>query len=201
MFSFEESTGFSQSYLAESVSIIQKIDSGKIEEIVQALFELKKRRGRLFLVGMGGSASNTQHAANDFRKLAGIESYSCSDNVAELTARANDEGLETIFEGYLKSSNFSELDTLFVLSVGGGSWDENVSVSICRAIDYAHGFRSDIIGVVGRDGGYVAQKSDKVLIIPTENISHVTPHSETCQALIWHLLVSHPRLKQAPTKW
>ena len=169
--------------------------------LVQLLKEVKNNRGRIFFLGVGGSAANASHAVNDFRKLAGIESYAPTDNVAELTARTNDEGWPTVFAAWLKVSNLNSTDCLFILSVGGGDKDKDVSVNLCEAIDYGKSVGAKITGIVGRDGGYTAQMADVCVIIPTVNPATVTPHAESCQAVIWHLMVSHPDLKVNPTKW
>jgi D-sedoheptulose 7-phosphate isomerase len=165
------------------------------------LVDLKKRNGRLFILGVGGSAGNASHAVNDFRKLAGIESYAPTDNISELTARTNDEGWETVFEAYLKVSNLDDKDCLLILSVGGGDLNKKVSVNLCRAIDYAKSKNTKILGIVGRENGHTHVHADVCLVIPTINSLNITPHSEAFQAIIWHLLVSHPKLKMNQTKW
>jgi D-sedoheptulose 7-phosphate isomerase len=162
---------------------------------------VKSTGGRLFVLGVGGSAANAGHAVNDFRKLAGIETYAPTDNVAELTARTNDEGWQTVFSGWLKVSKLNSKDCLFILSVGGGSKEKNVSPNLIEAIDLAKEIGARVTGIVGRDGGYTAQNADVCLVVPTINPSTVTPHSESFQAIIWHLMVSHPKLKSNPTKW
>lgn len=192
---------FSQKHLDETIEISKKISSENIELMVDLLAEVKSNSGRLFVLGVGGSAANASHAVNDFRKLAGIETYAPTDNVAELTARTNDEGWETVFSGWLKVSNFNENDCLFILSVGGGNKELNVSANLISAIDLAKVVGAKVTGIVGRDGGYTAKNADVCLVIPTVNPDAVTPHSESFQAVIWHLLVSHPRLKKNPTKW
>lgn len=192
---------FTKEYLSEATEILSKISVKKIDEIVELLFDIKNSGGRLFVLGVGGSAANASHAVNDFRKLADIESYAPTDNISELTARTNDEGWETVFSSWLITSKLSVRDAILVLSVGGGSVERNVSVNLCSAIDEARRVGARIIGIVGRDGGYTSQLADVCLIIPTVNPATVTPHSETFQALVWHLIVSHPRLKSHATKW
>jgi D-sedoheptulose 7-phosphate isomerase len=192
---------FSTSHLTETVDIAKAIDPGKIENMVTLLKNLKERKGRLFILGVGGSAANAGHAVNDFRKLAGIETYAPTDNVAELTARTNDEGWSTVFSGWLKVSRLSAKDCIFILSVGGGDKERGVSANLCEAIDYAKEVGASITGIVGRDGGYTSKNSETALVIPTVNKDSVTPHSESFQTVIWHLLVSHPELKENPTKW
>ncbi len=192
---------FTDKHISETVQILNQIDSGLVERLVDYLVDLKSRKGRLFVLGVGGSAGNSSHAVNDFRKLAGIEAYAPSDNISELTARANDEGWHTIFSGWLRVSNLSKNDCLFILSVGGGSKESNVSVNLVEAIDYAIEVGAGVTGIVGRDGGHTARNSDTCVIIPVVNPDTVTPHSESFQAIIWHLLVSHPKLKSNKTKW
>ena len=192
---------FSQKYLDESIEIARAIDADLIEQMVELLLEVKESGGRLFVLGVGGSAANAGHAVNDFRKLAGIETYAPTDNVAELTARTNDEGWQTVFSGWLAISKLSSKDCLFILSVGGGNKEKNVSVNLIEAIDLAKKVGAKVTGIVGRDGGYTAIKADVCLVVPTVNTDSVTPHSESFQAVIWHLLVSHPKLKSNPTKW
>lgn len=192
---------YSQQHLDESVEITKAIDPETIEKIVDLLVDVKLIGGRLFVLGVGGSAANAGHAVNDFRKLAGIETYAPTDNVAELTARTNDEGWETVFSGWLKVSKITSRDCLFILSVGGGNKEKNVSTNLIEAIDLAKEVGARVTGIVGRDGGYTAKHADVCLIIPTVNISTVTPHSESFQTVIWHLIVSHPKLKSNATKW
>jgi D-sedoheptulose 7-phosphate isomerase len=165
------------------------------------LKKVKEEKGRVFFLGVGGSAANASHAVNDFRKLAGIESYAPTDNVAELTARTNDEGWPTVFSAWLKVSNLNSKDCLFVLSVGGGDKERGVSVNLCEAIDLGKSVGAKILGIVGRDGGYTAKNADACLVVPTVNPLTVTPHSESFQVVIWHLMVSHPELKSNETKW
>lgn len=192
---------YSKQHLDESIEITRVIDPETIEKIVDLLADVKSTGGRLFVLGVGGSAANASHAVNDFRKLAGIETYAPTDNVAELTARTNDEGWQTVFSGWLKVSNLNAKDCLFILSVGGGNKEKNVSPNLIEAIDLAKELGARVTGIVGRDGGYTAQNADVCLVVPTINPSTVTPHSESFQTVIWHLMVSHPKLKSNPTKW
>ena len=192
---------YSKQHLDESVEITQAIDPETIEKIVDLLVDVKSTGGRLFVLGVGGSAANAGHAVNDFRKLAGIETYAPTDNVAELTARTNDEGWQTVFSGWLKVSKLNSKDCLFILSVGGGNKHENVSPNLIEAIDLAKEVGARVTGIVGRDGGYTAQNADVCLVVPTVNPSTVTPHSESFQTVVWHLMVSHPKLNSNPTKW
>jgi D-sedoheptulose 7-phosphate isomerase len=192
---------YSKQHLDESVEITKAINPETIEKIVDLLVDVKSTGGRLFVLGVGGSAANASHAVNDFRKLAGIETYAPTDNVAELTARTNDEGWQTVFSGWLKVSKVNSKDCLFVLSVGGGNKEKNVSPNLIEAIDLAKEVGARITGIVGRDGGYTAQNADVCLVVPTVNPGTVTPHSESFQTVVWHLIVSHPKLKSNPTKW
>jgi D-sedoheptulose 7-phosphate isomerase len=192
---------FARSHLQECKRIIDALDVAVIDRMTQMLVDLRARGGRLFFLGVGGSAGNCSHAVNDFRKLAGIECYAPTDNVSELTARTNDEGWETVFSEWLKVSRLKADDALFVFSVGGGNLEKNVSPNLVRALQYAKTVGAKVLGVVGRDGGYTAKVGDAVCIIPTVNPDAVTPHSEAFQAVIWHLLVSHPALKAKQTKW
>jgi D-sedoheptulose 7-phosphate isomerase len=191
---------YSQKHLDESIQITSAINPDTIEAMVQLLKMVKEVKGRVFFLGVGGSAANAGHAVNDFRKLAGIESYAPTDNVAELTARTNDEGWPTVFSGWLKVSNLKANDCLFILSVGGGDKERGVSANLCEAIDFGKSVGAKITGIVGRDGGYTAKNADVCLVVPTVNSATVTPHSESFQVLIWHLMVSHPDLKSNPTK-
>jgi D-sedoheptulose 7-phosphate isomerase len=172
-----------------------------IERLARALAALRERNGRLFILGVGGSAANCSHAVNDFRKLCGIEAYAPTDNVAELTARTNDEGWETVFAGWLRTSRARASDALLIFSVGGGSAERNVSVNLVRAIDEARARGLKIFGIVGRDGGYTKQHGDEVIVIPTIDPAHVTPHSEAFQAVVWHCLACHPALMVQENKW
>ena len=192
---------YSKQHLDESVEITKAMNPETIEKIVDLLVDIKSTGGRLFVLGVGGSAANAGHAVNDFRKLAGIETYAPTDNVAELTARTNDEGWQTVFSGWLKVSKLNSKDCLFILSVGGGNKEKNVSPNLIEAIDLAKEVGARVTGIVGRDGGYTAQNADVCLVVPTVNPSTVTPHSESFQTVVWHLMVSHPKLKSNPTKW
>lgn len=188
-------------YLTEVATLAARLDPTRLEQFALALGDVRARGGRLFFLGVGGSAANASHATNDFRKLAGIESYCATDNVAELTARTNDDGWDSTFTAYLRSSRLTELDGVFVFSVGGGDADRNVSVNLVHALQYAKQLGAAIFGVVGRDGGYTAGVAHHCVIIPTVNAEAVTPHTEAFQAVIWHLLVSHPALLRSPMKW
>jgi D-sedoheptulose 7-phosphate isomerase len=192
---------FSQDHLFETIEIIQQISTEKIEEMIQILLEVKQSGGRLFVLGVGGSAANASHAVNDFRKLAGLESYAPTDNISELTARTNDEGWSTVFSGWLKISRLNPNDCILVLSVGGGDKEKNVSTNLIEAIDYANKIGAKVIGIIGRDGGYTAKHANTCIIVPTINPNSVTPHAESFQTIIWHLMVSHPKLKSSSTKW
>jgi D-sedoheptulose 7-phosphate isomerase len=192
---------FIREYLAEVRKIAEDLDATQIERAVAVLANTKQREGRLFILGVGGSAANASHAVNDFRKITGIEAYAPTDNVAELTARTNDEGWATVFEAWLAGSRLRADDTLLVFSVGGGNLEKNVSPSLVNALDYARHIGASIVGIVGRDGGFTAQVADVCVLIPTVNAVHVTPHAEVFQATVWHLFVSHPALKQVQTKW
>ena len=192
---------FPQKYLHEIELIAKSIDISKIEELIEILSQVKSSKGRLFILGIGGSAGNAGHAVNDFRKLAGIETYAPTDNISEITARTNDEGFETVFEGYLSVSKLNSQDCILILSVGGGDLEKNVSKNICVAIDYAKTKSARIIGIVGKEGGFTQKHADVCLIIPQVNPIHITQHSEAFQAVIWHLMVSHPKIKENPTKW
>jgi D-sedoheptulose 7-phosphate isomerase len=192
---------FSRRFLQESSEIISQFDLTAIDRSVEILAATRNRKGRLFVLGIGGSAANASHAVNDFRKIAGIEAYAPTDNVSELTARTNDEGWATVFENWLRVSQLRNIDTIMVFSVGGGNLEKQVSPNLVAALKYARQVGSKIIGIVGRDGGYTAQVADACVIIPTVNPVHVTPHTEAFQAVIWHLMVSHPDLKAAETKW
>ena len=192
---------FSQNHLEETIKICSALSAQKIDEMVEILVSLKLLGGRLFILGVGGSAANASHAVNDFRKIAGIEAYAPTDNIAEITARTNDEGWETVFSSWLKVSKLKSSDCIFILSVGGGDKEKNVSPNLVDAIDLAIKTGSKIIGIVGRDGGHTAQYATSCVIIPTVNLDSITPHAESFQSVIWHLLVSHPKLKSNPTKW
>lgn len=192
---------FARAHLDEAKRIIDALDVSVIDRMADALAALRQRGGRLFFLGVGGSAGNCSHAVNDFRKLAGIEAYAPTDNVSELTARTNDEGWETVFAEWLKVSKLKADDALFIFSVGGGSLEKNISPNLVRALQYAKTVGATVLGVVGRDGGYTAKVGDAICIVPTVNPDAVTPHSEAFQAVVWHLLVSHPALKLKQTKW
>ena len=192
---------FARTHLDEAQRIIDALDVAVIDRMAEALAALRQRGGRLFFLGVGGSAGNCSHAVNDFRKIVGIEAYAPTDNVSELTARTNDEGWETVFVEWLKVSKLKPDDALFIFSVGGGNLEKNVSPNLVRALQYAKTVGSKILGVVGRDGGYTAKVGDAICIVPTVNPDAVTPHSEAFQAVIWHLLVTHPALKARQTKW
>jgi D-sedoheptulose 7-phosphate isomerase len=188
-------------YFKEVAEIASKIDGAAIERLVESLCQLRERGGRLFFLGVGGSAANCAHAVNDFRKLCGIEAYAPTDNVSELTARTNDEGWETVFAAWLRTSHASSKDAVFVFSVGGGNIEKNVSPNIVAALKEACSRGLAIYGVVGRDGGYTKEVGTEVVVIPTVADSRVTPHTEAFQAVVWHCLVSHPSLQQQATKW
>ena len=190
-----------EQFLAEVKRVVDGLNTEKIELMATILEQTRERAGRLFVLGVGGSAANASHAVNDFRKIVGIEAYSPTDNVSELTARTNDEGWSTIFVEWLRVSRLTSGDLILVLSVGGGSLEKNVSPNLVMALEYAQGVGVPIIGIVGKDGGYTAKVAVACVIVPTVNPEHVTPHSEAFQAVVWHLLVSHPRLKSRPTKW
>lgn len=192
---------YSRQHLNEAARIIAEIDIDSIERVVSVLAATRERGGRLFFLGVGGSAGNCSHAVNDFRKLAGFEAYAPTDNVSELTARTNDEGWETVFEAWLKGSRLRAADAICVFSVGGGSLEKNISPNLVRAVEYAKQVGASVVGVVGRDGGHTAKVADACVIVPTVNPDTITPHAEAFQAVVWHLLVSHPSLKTAPTKW
>lgn len=192
---------YAQQHLAEAAQIITQLDTSAIEAITERLAALRARGGRLFFLGVGGSAGNCSHAVNDFRKIVGIEAYAPTDNVSELTARTNDEGWDTVFSEWLKVSQLKATDVLFIFSVGGGNLEKNISPNLVRALQYAKDIGAQVVGVVGRDGGYTAKVADACVIIPTVNSETITPHTEAFQAVIWHLLVSHPLLKQQQTKW
>jgi len=188
-------------HLKEASEIIEKMDAGAIEKMADLLVTVKADGGRIFFLGVGGSAGNCSHAVNDFRKIVGIESYAPTDNVSELTARTNDEGWATVFVEWLKISKLLAKDAVFIFSVGGGNLEKNISPNLVEALKYAKTVGAKITGVVGRDGGYTAQVANACVIIPTVNADNITPHSEAFQAVVWHLLVSHPKLKANETKW
>jgi D-sedoheptulose 7-phosphate isomerase len=192
---------FTTDYLREAAQILARLDITAIEKILTFLVDLRQRQGRLFVLGVGGGAGHASHAVNDFRKIAGIEAYTPTDNVSELTARVNDEGWESVFVNWLKGSHLRSDDMVFVFSVGGGDLERNISPGLVRALEYAREVGATICGVVGRDGGYTARVADACVIVPTVNPGTVTPHTESFQALVWHLLVSHPALQAFPMKW
>ena len=192
---------FSALFLAEVEKVARQLDPATIERMALLLANVRERSGRVFILGVGGSAGNASHAVNDFRKLAGIETYAPTDNVSELTARVNDEGWPTVFEAWLRVSRLQSRDAILVFSVGGGSVERNVSPNLVAALNYAKSVGASVLGIVGRDGGHTARVADVCVIIPTVHPDRVTPHSEAFQAIVWHLLVSHPALQQKATKW
>ena len=192
---------FAKDFLAEVQQVTAQLDVAAIERCVEELARVRERGGRLFILGVGGSAANASHAVNDFRKICGFEAYAPTDNVAELTARTNDEGWTTIFAEWLKGSRLNAKDGVLIFSVGGGSLDKNVSPNLVTAIQFARKSGASVIGVVGRDGGFTAREATACVIVPTVNTNHVTPHTEAFQAVLWHLFVSHPKLKVSQTKW
>lgn len=192
---------YAQQHLNESIEIIQNIDVASIEKMAALIAQVKSDGGRIFFLGVGGSAGNCSHAVNDFRKIVGIESYAPTDNVSELTARTNDEGWTSIFVEWLKVSKLRASDMLFIFSVGGGNLEKNISPNLVEALKFAKTIGTKVAGVVGRDGGYTAQVADACVIVPIVNADNITPHSEAFQGVIWHLLVSHPKLKTNQTKW
>jgi D-sedoheptulose 7-phosphate isomerase len=192
---------FTTKFLDECAEVIRGLDRDAIERLADLLAATRAGGGRLFILGVGGSAGNASHAVNDFRKLAGFEAYAPTDNVSELTARTNDEGWATVFEAWLRVSRLRANDMILVYSVGGGSVEKNVSPNLVSALQYAKSVGAKIGGIVGRDGGFTAQSADACVIVPVVNPEHITPHSEAFQAVVWHLLVSHPKLKSAATKW
>ena len=192
---------YSEQHLAETAEIVRQLCPDEIEKMADLLLAVRERGGRLFFLGVGGSAANASHAVNDFRKIAGLECYAPTDNVSELTARTNDEGWASVFVEWLRGSRLSAADAVMVFSVGGGNLEKNVSPNLVSALQHAKAIKASVLGIVGRDGGYTATVADVVCIVPTVNPQNVTPHSEAFQAVIWHLLVSHPKLKIQPTKW
>jgi D-sedoheptulose 7-phosphate isomerase len=192
---------FTEDYLSEVQKVTAALDAAAIERCAVLLAEARGAGGRLFILGVGGSAANASHAVNDFRKITNFEAYAPTDNVSELTARTNDEGWASVFESWLKGSRLSAKDCILVFSVGGGNVEKGVSANLVAALEYARSLGAKILAIVGRDGGYAARVADASVIIPTVNPVHVTPHSEAFQAVVWHLLVSHPLLKQSETKW
>lgn len=192
---------YTERYLAEARQILDGLDVLAVEALAEALAELRDRGGRLFFLGVGGGAAHASHAVNDFRKLAGFEAYAPVDNVSELTARTNDEGWETTFEAYLQGCRLGPADGVFVFSVGGGNLEHGISANIVRAVMHAQRVGASVFGVVGRDGGYTARVADHCIVIPTVEAERVTPHTESFQAVIWHLLVTHPRLLRHGMRW
>ena len=192
---------FARQFLAEAKDVIDRLDSASIEDAASLLAQTRASGGRLFILGVGGSAANASHAVNDFRKIAGIEAYAPTDNVSELTARVNDEGWGTVFEAWLRVSRLRSNDLVLVFSVGGGDLEKNVSPNLVASLQYAKTVGAKILGIVGRDGGHTAKVADVAVIVPTVNPANVTPHAEAFQAVVWHLLVTHPMLKASQTKW
>ena len=192
---------FAKDFLAEVQQVVAQLNAGDIEKCADELAKVRERGGRLFILGVGGSAANASHAVNDFRKICGFEAYAPTDNVSELTARTNDDGWATIFAEWLKGSRLGAKDGLLIFSVGGGNLEKNVSPNLVSAIQLAKKAGASVIGIVGRDGGFTAKEATACVIVPTVNPAHVTPHSEAFQAIVWHLLVSHPKLKVGQTKW
>jgi len=192
---------YSKQHIGEAISILGQLDVNIIEKAVELLASTRERGGRLFILGVGGSAGNASHAVNDFRKICGFEAYAPTDNVSELTARTNDEGWSTVFAEWLRGSRLREEDALLILSVGGGNLEKNVSPNLVEALKLAKERGATVIGIVGKDGGYTAQVADAAIIVPTVNPATITPHSEAFQAVVWHLFVSHPALKVRETKW
>ena len=192
---------FINQYLKEAKNIIDLFDQNHIKEIIDLIKGVRAKNGRLFILGVGGGAGHASHAVNDFRKICGIEAYTPTDNVSELTARINDDGWETAYVNWLQGSKLNQNDIIFVFSVGGGHPDKNISTNIVRALELAHDVGAKICGVVGRDGGYTAQVADACVVIPSVSSDTVTPHTESFQAVIWHILVSHPQLRKYDMKW
>src|SRR3984893_1451052 len=192
---------YSEQHLQETAQIVSQLDPALCEQAVDLLVTVRERGGRLFILGVGGSAANASHAVNDFRKIVGLECYAPTDNVSELTARTNDEGWSTVFAEWLKGSRLNHKDALFILSVSRGNLEKNVSANLVAALQLAKERGASVLGIVGRDGGYTAKLADVAIVIPTVNPNNTTPHSEAFQAVVWHLLVSHPKLKITQTKW
>ena len=192
---------FSTQFIQETVEILAQVDAGAIEAVATGLADVRQKGGRLFILGVGGSAGHASHAVNDFRKICGFEAYAPTDNVSELTARTNDEGWETVFEAWLKGSRIGAADALLIFSVGGGDREKNVSANLTRAIDTAKAVGASVFGIVGRDGGYTGKNATACVVVPPLFNDRITPHTEGLAAVIWHLLVSHPALKVAATKW
>lgn len=198
---YSDRMSFAQQYIAETIDIVRRIDAAAIDRLAEGLAAARNRGGRLFILGVGGSAGHASHAVNDFRKICAFEAYTPTDNVSELTARVNDEGWDTSFAEWLKVSRVSERDAVLVFSVGGGNVEKNVSVNLVRAIDEARTRGAKVFGVVGKDGGYTKQVADECVVIPTASAERITPHTEGLCAVVWHMVVSHPALKASQTKW
>jgi D-sedoheptulose 7-phosphate isomerase len=194
-------TAFAEGYIRETVEILDQVDTAQIERVAELLASVRERGGRLFILGVGGSAGHASHAVNDFRKICGFEAYAPTDNVSELTARTNDEGWETVFEEYLRGSRLRAEDGLLVFSVGGGDAERGVSANLVRAIEVARAEGAAVTGIVGRDGGHTARAADACVVIPPLVAERITPHTEGLCAVLWHLLVSHPALQRSATKW
>jgi D-sedoheptulose 7-phosphate isomerase len=194
-------SSYSQTYLAQARQVLDQLDCDAVEKVVRELVSVRARAGRLFILGVGGGAGHASHAVNDFRKIAGIEAYTPTDNVSELTARVNDDGWDTSFVNWLKVSRLSDRDLIMVFSVGGGDLEKNVSPNLVRALEHAKAVGTAICGIVGRNGGYTARVANACVLIPTVNKEMITPHTEGFQAVVWHLMVSHPALRGNPTKW
>ena len=192
---------FTEVFIAEAIEILNKLEVATIEKMADILAQTREQGGRLFILGVGGSAANASHAVNDFRKIVGLETYAPTDNVSELTARTNDEGWASVFKGWLEGSRLNARDAILVFSVGGGNLEKNVSPNLVLALQLAKNVGAKIVGVVGRDGGYTAQVADACVVIPTVHAEHITPHTEAFQSVVHHLLVTHPRLKATQTKW
>jgi len=196
-----EPMSYATDYLAEAAQIVARLDTTAIDKIAQMIAALRERGGRLFFLGVGGSAANASHAVNDFRKIGGVEAYAPTDNVSELTARVNDDGWETVFVNWLRGSRLTSRDMIFVLSVGGGDLERNISPNLVRALEYAKQTGAAVCGIVGRDGGYTAKVADACVVIPTINPQTITPHAEAFQAVVWHLIVTDPRVRAGEMKW
>ena len=194
-------SSFTQMFLAEGIELLRRIDADSVENVAQGLAHARDRGGRLFILGVGGSAGHASHAVNDFRKICEFEAYTPTDNVSELTARINDEGWDGCFAAWLKGSRLNDKDAVLVFSVGGGNREKNISVNLVQALEWARKCRAGIFGIVGKDGGYTKQVADACVVIPVITAEHITPHTEGFCAVIWHLLVTHPALKRSPTKW
>jgi D-sedoheptulose 7-phosphate isomerase len=188
-------------YLKEAKEIIDQIDQNQIDQVIVLVKDIREKKGRLFFLGVGGGAANASHAVNDFRKICGVEAYTPTDNVAELSARINDDGWNTVFVEWLRQSRLGPRDGIFIFSVGGGSLEKNISANLVGAIDHAKKMKAKVLGIVGRDGGYTSRMADACIIVPIVNSETATPHTEAFQALLWHLIVSHPAMKACPMKW